>query len=196
MMARRVMPSEAGPSKSAPQSPGPRWCIAPTIAPTASRPSPPQTPQMPHISFSSSAPRARLAPCGGGGHSTTRLDAVAPAGDLKPLKPARAQGGLDLLGRAQVLVVVGQRVVRVEHGPLREQLLAELRVAVVVVDERRVLEQRRAQTPQAARVLPRQAVQRQQRAGQAERERLGDARGPTYEQPPQVALKEVARVLG
>src|SRR5436309_15033550 len=104
MMASRVMPSAARASANVPLSSGPRWCIAPTIAPTASRPSPPQTPQMPHIYFLPQPPAPASAPRGGGGHSTTRLDAVAAVGDLKPLKPARAQGGLDLVGRAQVLV--------------------------------------------------------------------------------------------
>src|SRR5437764_7839597 len=93
-----------------------------------------------------------------------------------------------------MLIVVCQGVVRIKHRPLRQETLAELWVRVAVVNERRVAKQRRSQTPETAAVLPRQAVHGQQRASERERERLGRARGQSYEQAAQVALEEVARV--
>src|SRR6185436_18446958 len=111
--------------------------MAPIIARTSPLASP-QTPQMPHIKTLLCHKKAQnvfsalfVLFCG---LTSSRFDAVTAAPHLHAREAAGAQRLFDLSFGAKVFVAVSQRVVRVEDGPLREQVRCD-REDTIIVDE-------------------------------------------------------------
>src|SRR3569832_502564 len=87
------------------------------------------------------------------------FDAIPAAPHLYAREAARAQRLFDLRFGAKVLVVISERVVRVEDGPLGKQIRF-YREDPVVINKRRMLREPAPHAPDAAMIVPSQTMNR------------------------------------